>query len=187
MIALTLDTVKTVLVCPGCSLPTDYSTEHLWNEELRIGKPWGPWYCAACGVGFTGKVLNEQGRTEIKLLTDRRQVKIWVLLKHNPGEYARGVLDRACSPIYIVLDTSVVLCGNETLEEAAVGLEYFYSQHTCPTNWMRGEVVKIRYMGDSDPHGVFEYWAAVLKTEELEDPFEAFADILKKDEGYGLG
>lgn len=179
MRARTIDVVKTVLVCPGCDFPTEYSTDHLWDEERRVGQSWGPWYCDNCGVGFTGTVLNGNGLNDIEIYTKSRQIPIYVLLKHEPGE-------ACCSPIYIVLDTTLTISEGETFEQAAEGLDYLYEEHTCPTNWMRGDVVKIRYMGDSDPHGVFEFVAAVPKTEDLDDPFEAFADIMEKEGRDGV-
>jgi len=173
MLAKLMHTEKVVIVCPGCDMPTDYSTEHLWNDEERFGRSWGPWYCSNCGIGFEGKVLNGAGMTEIEICPDRKQVSIYVLLEHVPAE-------ACCEPIYIVLDTTTTISENETFEQAIEGLDYLYGEHTCPTNWMRGKVCKIRFQGNSDPHGVFEYFAAVRKTEDLDDPFELFEKILKK-------
>lgn len=179
MIAKTIDTIKTVICCPWCDLPTEYSTFHLWDRARQQGSAFGPWYCDSCGKGFTGKALAGGG-AEIELWTQSYTKDIWVLLKHSPSE-------ACCSPIYLILDTSLVVTSGETFEQAAEHLEFLYNEHTCPSNWMKGEVAGIRYERDSDPHGVFEFVAARPQTAEnkdLHDVFDVFADILAREEFF---
>ena len=43
--------------------------------------------------------------------------------------------------------------------------EYFYNEHTCPTNYMTEVVKVISEDGNEDPHGIFAY----VKTEPWRD------------------
>lgn len=153
--------------CPACGHDKDHRCNH-----LKPGYQFGPWYCDECGVAITGTVTST-GEIEIEIFTKQRSIPIYVLLKHDPGE-------AACPPIYLVLETSTVVDGNNDFTE---GLEYLYNEHTCPTNWTH-DIVKIRYMGDDDPHGVFEYLAAVKIEDEVENPMELFKEVIEKDEVF---
>lgn len=51
-----------------------------------------------------------------------------------------------------------------TMEELLQDKEYFYNEHTCPTNFL--DVELICENGDTDPHGIFEFVDAVWMTDE---------------------
>lgn len=49
--------------------------------------------------------------------------------------------------------------------------EYFYNEHTCPTNFIR--IPLIAKDGDCDPHGVFTFVESVWMTTEYKDAEQA--------------
>lgn len=46
--------------------------------------------------------------------------------------------------------------ADDSKEEYEGHQQYFYDEHTCPTNFM-SQVGQIIFEGDTDPHGVFEF------------------------------
>ena len=42
-----------------------------------------------------------------------------------------------------------------TPEEESELAEFYYEEHSCPTNWLKPEMVY--HDGDSDPHGLIEF------------------------------
>ena len=44
--------------------------------------------------------------------------------------------------------------------------QYFYEEHTCPTNWLRIPMISVA--GNHDPHGLFEFVDAVWMMDEYE-------------------
>lgn len=65
-------------------------------------------------------------------------------------------------PIYFVIEGLAI--WPETIEELCSHEQYFYEEHTCPTNFIR--IPLIAQGGDLDPHGVFEFVDAVWMTNE---------------------
>jgi hypothetical protein len=64
-------------------------------------------------------------------------------------------------PIYLKLNAwKYAHSQKDTPEEYAGHQEYFYNEHTCPTNWTR-EIEQIIFQGDTDPHGVFQFVSVV--------------------------
>ena len=53
--------------------------------------------------------------------------------------------------------------------------EYFYNEHTCPTNYMQ-DVEAVIYEKDADPHGVFEWVATIDKPEDWDYGPEEFEE-----------
>ena len=53
--------------------------------------------------------------------------------------------------------------------------QYFYNEHTCPTNYM-GDVEAVIYEKDADPHGVFEWVATIDKPEDWDYGPEEFEE-----------
>lgn len=69
----------------------------------------------------------------------------------------------------------------EPLESVNEHNEYFYNEHTCPTNYLQVEAVCID--GNMDPHGVFEFVRTVWMTQEYveqreEEGFSGEDDLL---------
>lgn len=48
---------------------------------------------------------------------------------------------------------------NDTKEDFESHMQYFYDEHTCPTNWT-SEIEEISVGADHDPHGIFEFVSA---------------------------
>jgi hypothetical protein len=44
--------------------------------------------------------------------------------------------------------------------------KYFYEEHTCPTNFIRCELISFR--GDMDPHGVFDHVRTIWMTPDYD-------------------
>lgn len=82
-------------------------------------------------------------------------------------------IEAKAGPIYFVVEglQSWPLEDGQTLADAC---EYFYEEHTCPTNFI--DVPLISFGGDHDPHGVFEVVDAIWMTTEYAET--------KDDEGY---
>lgn len=76
-------------------------------------------------------------------------------------------------PIYFVVEG---LCEWPTSrEEMLSGAEYFYEEHTCPTNFIR--IPMISQDGDHDPHGIFEFVDAVWMTDEYDESDEYLVQV----------
>ena len=60
-------------------------------------------------------------------------------------------------PVYFVLANAYPSTEDGLLDsaEADASQQYFYEEHSCPTNWLQPEVVA--FDGDLDPHGLIEY------------------------------
>ena len=58
--------------------------------------------------------------------------------------------------------------------------EYYYNEHTCPTNYMRNvvAVIDLKHQ-DQDPHGIFEYIATLDYDEKVEDCNYDYTDVIK--------
>lgn len=76
---------------------------------------------------------------------------------------------RDASNVYVVLNTYVYKHGNEDFD---LDKSYYYNEHTCPTNWLKGDVIKILDSEDmeDDPHGIFQYVATVTHEALRQDP-----------------
>lgn len=68
-------------------------------------------------------------------------------------------------PIYFVVEG--LSQWPMTLTEMKNHAEYFYEEHTCPTNFIR--IPMISHAGDCDPHGVFEFVDAVWMMDEYQE------------------
>ena len=76
----------------------------------------------------------------------------------------------------------LIVNGNKMLgidkEEAEHQDQYYYNEHTCPTNYMQ-DVEAVIYEKDADPHGVFEWVATIDKPEDWEYGPEEFEEWCK--------
>ena len=127
------------IYCPRCG-----GGQHEISH-LEVGCDFGPWYCdeRACGYAFTG-VVTTRG-ADVQMLPNRI-VRTTVTL-------------RATRPFTLIV-RGMRFEGREQGSEGHD--EYFYNEHTCPTNLLDDIVRFIDEDGDTDPHGIFEY----VKTEE---------------------
>lgn len=130
--------VKHYVECPYCS-KSKSRVDHLF-KEYGSGTSFGPWYCDECGGAYKGKTKGSDIFVE-KLINQRKDKCIVFLKNANvllavEGMYFDGDLD---------IDH----------------LTYYYDEHTCPTNYLRCEMVIDLDDGDSDPHGIFEFVGAI--------------------------
>lgn len=128
--------MKKSWLCPDCGEPSsDYT-------HIKEGGRFGTWYCDGCGAGFYGTI--ERGRP--------------VLLRDKSKKIDTLVLLRKDDLFLVVKGMRFVGHGKD--ETIGANDQYFYEQHTCPTNYLKDVVAVIQ--GDSaDPHGLFEYWNTV--------------------------
>jgi hypothetical protein len=111
-------------------------------DHISIGQKvrWSCDYCgnelhiavsaASCDVEPTGKL-----QTPVTI-TLRSKTVPQITLKLHSWKYAHS--------------------EDESKEEYEGHQQYFYDEHTCPTNFM-SQVEQIIFDGDTDPHGVFEF------------------------------
>ena len=120
---------KRYAICPECGDHTS-TVDHLLNTKTET-----MWYCDNCGSRY--RLKFEDGKMFIGK-TDERKDKTLVLLRHGT--------------MWLVVE------GMKFSTHRENNNEYYYNEHTCPTNYLR-DVVRIidsRNM-DADPHGIFEY------------------------------
>jgi hypothetical protein len=165
--------VKHYVNCPLCN-DYKFSFGHLIKEVEKTKKKYsvGPWSCDSCGHKFNF-IVEKDLTISVRQNDEPPNVHGYSLLKStNGGE-----------PIYFVIeDTWYRQNKTESLGEAISHKHYYYDEHTCPTNWIRGIEV-IMFKQDQDPHGVFEFVDFVTKEDlvkrihEHEDSFELLENL----------
>ena len=152
-------------MCPHCEKGT-FAIDHL--KAIGNGISFGPWYCNECGGSFDGRI-SADGNIDVRLRTERR-IKTYDLLMLSPQD----------KPVWFIVEglrfEDPAKPRDETSE--AEHKEYFYEEHSCPTNWLKPEIVY--YDGDDDPHGLLEFvtyadasaadkidWAALIAFESM--------------------
>ncbi len=120
------------ILCPGCKNEY-FRVDHL-AEHVRTA-----WYCDQCGIRFRVHALAGN-RIECEVIKGESKAKRLVILRSD-------------GPVTLHLHTFTTLPDSDETGHA----EYFYNEHTCPTNFL-GDVVKvIDADGDDDPHGIFAF------------------------------
>lgn len=80
------------------------------------------------------------------------------------------------APVYFVVEGVAIFELNEGDEAFQSSQDYFYTEHTCPTNFIGGDVVMMCMDGDDDPHGCFDHVRSIWMTEAYlrarDDPHE---------------
>lgn len=147
---------KTFVHCPNCG-DAGSSVDHLTSGFSS------KWHCDCCGVRYRIEMSETK---EIKVGVDdmdEMSVPCAVLLELPPQ----------AKSIYFVLKSRDY--GRAVNGERFEGADYYYNEHTCPTNWFR-KVEIVASHGDCDPHGLFRYVASQDVPDELkEEDFEEFA------------
>lgn len=86
--------------------------------------------------------------------------------KHHKDMYKTLELlkyeDVICGEVFFVVEGCAEF---ESLEEVEKHHQYFYEEHTCPLNFIKGVEIIVN-KGDADPHGLFTHVATVWMTEE---------------------
>jgi len=124
--------------CPKC-------VEDSWRgDHLSIGFK-TEWACAECHHYFKIERLTDD-TFRVELVPDKMETPVTV------------TLESATIP-KITLKLNAWKYGHsqkDTQEEYESHQEYYYNEHTCPTNWTR-QIEQIIFDGDTDPHGVFQF------------------------------
>lgn len=74
-------------------------------------------------------------------------------------------IESPSGPIYFVVEGLGVFDVQEGDEEFQRHNQYFYESHTCPTNFVGGDIVAVFTPEDDDPHGCFEHVRSVWMTD----------------------
>jgi hypothetical protein len=145
--------IKLHIPCPKC---TDGGWTIQYWDRFNIGQN-TTWTCEKCGneVAITrisdtdfDTVPTGEKRTPVTV-TLRSDTKPEIFLKLNTWKYAHS--------------------QNYSQEDYESHQQYFYDEHTCPTNWIR-EVVEIIVGEDHDPHGIFQF-VSIVDGHLVDDPY----------------
>jgi hypothetical protein len=116
---------KRYFKCPCGDNGEEFSIEHLYGESRGAG----PWYCRTCGVGWKIKIIDGN---DVELIdSGYKSNKCLDIMKLDPKKM-KG------KPLYLLVDGSTL--KEEGVIDKPVVLsskDYFYNEHTCPTNWLR--------------------------------------------------
>lgn len=157
---------KVYAVCPCCN-DYQWTVSHLFDviKKQSSTKDYyaACWDCHKCHANFDIRIYGPD-RVEFSQIPSKEDpfVPALVLLKS----------DHEVNPIYAFVETrsmlkSVMESQQPKANEFESGhLEYYYDQHTCPTNWFR-DVTKLIQGGDDDPHGCFTFVAACTKAQAM--------------------
>ncbi len=69
-------------------------------------------------------------------------------------------IDAKRGPLYFIVEGLGTWSEDYPKDPSEQG-RYFYEEHTCPTNFVRGDIVAVYEVGNRDPHGVFDFVRAV--------------------------
>jgi predicted RNA-binding Zn-ribbon protein involved in translation (DUF1610 family) len=148
--------------CPNCG---EFSSS---LTHIEVGQTFGPWYCSDCGRGYVGKRITH---TEVDLNTYLRQcIKTLVLLRNDDGLdltmlEAHSVEVAEYKPVFVIVE-GIHVIDNDKEELRFDGDQYFYEEHSCPTNFMK---VECFIQGDdADPHGIWLWVETIVKPNDYE-------------------
>ncbi len=128
--------VKTTthIVCPSCNQP-DKSVDHLKGQRVDT-----MWYCDHCGKRYEFTVLPDLTVKELKATGEYLEKAIVLLRNGSVG---------------LVVEGMTFHCPGKRDDHSH---DYFYNEHTCPTNYMRYVCAVVDLEAkDTDPHGIFQY------------------------------
>lgn len=139
--AITSTETMTYVHCPSCGARAG-RIDHLFGDGRRVDTRWS---CGECGNGYK---LTVDGPGSVQVEIDNSQ-GVNVPCLHVL------VLEPRSTPVYAIIKAIDYGrgCGDK---EPFDGAEYFYDEHTCPTNWT-GDIEMLVADGDGDPHGLFRY------------------------------
>lgn len=131
--------------CPHCEKDSGYPM-----DVIALPRDFGPWYCRKCNGEFSGRCIN--GTLMVRAGSKQCRQDFLVVLQ----------LIEADKDVFFVLETDAVKGIYQAPKQASVGFQYFYEEHTCPTNWTQNILAiytRDKETGeiDTDPHGLFQY------------------------------
>lgn len=141
---MTTTYTKTFILCPHCGGQTNSSVDH-----LQPNRSFGPWHCNLCNERYTGST-DSVGNIALTALFTRETDKTIPSLNLL-------VLPPQKHPVYFVIGSDV---GRNS--EHGEHTEYYYNEHSCPTNWLK-DIRLICIEHDTDPHGLFRYMRSITK------------------------
>ena len=137
---------KTCLICPHCGDHGSACVDHLAGSAR-----FGPWYCAACGGGYSGR-LDAQGAWQLTLESGRKVPTLDLL-----------VLQPQTEPVYIARRGFTVVGAPGMVMDYPIDspehqdtTRFFYEEYSCPTNWL-DDLVMVSFGKDHDPHGLIKF------------------------------
>jgi ribosomal protein L37AE/L43A len=145
------------ILCPHCGEKSGQRICHLYDQTPRR---FGPWACENCDKYFSGTVNAPSDVTLVK--EDKPPKKRLLTLLKFPGKdgdvfFIQNHFDYGHSDPY---------------DELQSHNQYFFEEHSCPTNWLRNTAVVVQN-GDHDPHGFLEYVRTVRVEKDFdEDDYE---------------
>ncbi len=132
--------LKTYAVCPACGADAG-CINHLLGQTLET-----QWYCDTCGQCYRLVFTNENGvDVRVSIVEGKCKVKTVDLLVLPPQKH----------PVYFVVEGMRFEGEGDRDEHDAK--QFFYDEHSCPTNWFKPTIVA--FDGDYDPHGLIEFVA----------------------------
>jgi predicted RNA-binding Zn-ribbon protein involved in translation (DUF1610 family) len=161
------------IVCPSCGDDEHFRCEHIL--AFPIGRRFGPWHCQSCGHAIVG--TRTADGIDIEPSAERKIATIDVL-----------VLKPQKTPVYFIVEGMRFEGGrdHDPLRDEADSKQFFYEEHSCPTNWFKP--VMVYHDGDADPHGLIEFVAtrddAAFPPDESYGPNDrdrAFVDFIKEN------
>lgn len=146
--------------CPGCDDPKEHTFTGLVERlgpKITDKQTAGPWTCETCQSKLFVEVYR-QNDGGIGLTVEKRPIPTEEQMTHGLV-LLRSTNADGKDPIYLIVHDSYV----NKFTTAESSKDYWYNEHTCPTNWTRNVVgmmnkcAIIMHREDTDPHGVFEY------------------------------
>lgn len=136
------------IVCPNCGNGDNFSCDHVLLGESR---QFGPWCCKQCGHAIRGQRAAD-GSIDIERVAGERLHKTVDLLVLKPQD----------KPVYFIVEGMRFEYApshpdHDPDRDENDSKQYLYEEHSCPTNWLKPEMVY--HDGDSDPHGLIEFVA----------------------------
>lgn len=143
-------------LCPHCH-------EHRFNYEHLCGPQTVQrsyiWSCGQCitKVNFS---MGVDDKVTIDSFVVPKYPKALILLRLTPSED-----DNLKKPLFLILEKSNY-SHSENIDEFSKSQEYFYNDHTCPSNYLGDAIVL--YDGDDDRHGIFSFVEAIWMSEDYD-------------------
>ncbi len=147
----TVQRTQTYAICPHCGKDAG-QVDHLLGRDIETR-----WSCKSCGGGYRLQ-FTVDGTVTVAPTADRTIKTMDVL-----------VLEPQLSPVYFIVEGMRFEPADDRDEHDSK--EFYYEEHSCPTNWLKPEMVY--FEGDSDPHGLLKFVTHVD------------ADVLPPDENFG--
>lgn len=94
-------------------------------------------------------------------------IEVLVLLK----------MDISSKDVFIIVEGVCPCTEGGTLKTE--GQEYFYSEHTCPYNYL-GFPMMVN--GDNDDHGIFKWVASIVKPEDYDPAMDGAFELFDLEE-----